>query len=224
MLLYCIVECKLISHGKEGRPLFQFQFHNQNIIVMETSLYDACKQGDISLVEWMISKAANNWNMGLEGACEGGHVHLVELMISKCANSWNVGLYCACKGGYLGLVELMISKGADDLNWGLYGACEGGHVSSVQLMISKGAHECACEAYYSKEIHLLFLEKGLVDVVNTQDLNVVNFLISHGIGYRQFSDEKMCIHARNEMAYCMKKFLLFIFPVQLIEHVIVSYS
>jgi hypothetical protein len=186
-------------------------------------LSSACKKGDVSLAELMISKGANYWNFGLHVACEGGHVLLVELMILKGANDWNSGLVGACRGGHVSMVEWMISKGANDWYLGLVAACQGGYVNLAKLMISKGANECAWETYYSKEIHLLLLETGVVDIVDTEDLNVVNFLISHGIGSGQFSNEKMCIHARNELCKCMKKFLLLVFPVSLIEHVIVSY-
>ena len=40
----------------------------------------------------MISKGANDWNLGLNGACKGGHKEIVDYMISKGANDWNWGL------------------------------------------------------------------------------------------------------------------------------------
>ena len=74
---------------------------------------EACKNGNLTIVESMISKGASNWNTGLYYACYGGHMNIVELMISKGANNLNSGLYCACQGGHLNMVELMISKGAE---------------------------------------------------------------------------------------------------------------
>ena len=42
------------------------------------SFYNACKTGDLKLVQLMIQQGANNWNNGLYGACSGGHLEIVQ--------------------------------------------------------------------------------------------------------------------------------------------------
>ena len=39
----------------------------------------ACRNGNINLVNLMISKGANNWNDGMCGACEGGHIDIAKI-------------------------------------------------------------------------------------------------------------------------------------------------
>ena len=62
-------------------------------------LANACFSENIEIVNLMIEKSANYWNLGLTSACEGGHIKIVNLMIEKGANNWNWGLNYACKGG-----------------------------------------------------------------------------------------------------------------------------
>ena len=45
--------------------------------------------GHKDLVEYFISKGANDWNWGMDRAAQGGHKDLVEFFISKGANNWN---------------------------------------------------------------------------------------------------------------------------------------
>ena len=104
----------------------------------------ACLSGHQELVQLLITKGANRWNIGLEAASIGGHEKLAQLMITKGADEWNTALYGACQAGHEKLVQLLITQGADDLNIGLDGACENGHQGIVQLMITQGANECWC--------------------------------------------------------------------------------
>jgi ankyrin repeat protein len=101
-------------------------------------LQGACHGGHKNLVDFLISKGANDWGRGLYGACQGGHRELVELMISKGASSWDWGLGGACEGGHRELIDLMISKGSNDLNTGLWHAHHYGHIDICELMISRG--------------------------------------------------------------------------------------
>ena len=36
------------------------------------------QRGHKEIIEYMISKGANNWNIGLIGACYGGHIEIVD--------------------------------------------------------------------------------------------------------------------------------------------------
>jgi hypothetical protein len=109
---------------------------------LDEGLMGACKGGHQRVVELMIEKGANYWNLGLNGACEGGKQSLVELMIEKGANRWNRGMERACLRGHQRIVELMIEKGANNWNLGMMNACIGGRQHLVELMIEKGATEC----------------------------------------------------------------------------------
>ena len=60
--------------------------------------------GNLKLFELVLSKGANNFNMGLSGACQGGNINLVELMVDKGASKWSLALL----GGYTLLLFLLI--------------------------------------------------------------------------------------------------------------------
>ena len=53
----------------------------------------------------------------MEYAAKGGHRELVDFFISKGANDWNWAMAYATKGGHQELVDLFISKGANDWDW-----------------------------------------------------------------------------------------------------------
>ena len=44
------------------------------------------------MVSYMISKGANDWEIGLGGACERGNLELMELMVSHGAKDFNNNL------------------------------------------------------------------------------------------------------------------------------------
>jgi hypothetical protein len=53
---------------------------------------------------------------GMHGAANGGHKDLIDYFISKGADDWNAGLRGAAGGNHKDLVEFFISKGADDFD------------------------------------------------------------------------------------------------------------
>ncbi len=54
----------------------------------------------------------------LELAAKVGDIRIVELMIEKGANHFNMATALASKGGHVNVVRLMIEKyNADDFNW-----------------------------------------------------------------------------------------------------------
>ena len=77
------------------------------------------KAGNISLIEYYITKGADHWNWAMTMAARGGHKNLVEFFINKGANNWNLGLKGAVEGGHKDLVEFFISKGANNSNYRL---------------------------------------------------------------------------------------------------------
>ena len=95
----------------------------------------ACSEGDIELVNYAISKGANDWNGVFKEACKGGNIEIVKLMISKGVEPtyFGVGLNLACYKGHREIIDLMISICRTDtkekmkyyLKPALYWACGG---------------------------------------------------------------------------------------------------
>ena len=103
----------------------------------------ACSEGDIELVNYAISKGADDWNEGCEEACRKGHKEIAELMLSKGANRIICGLYIGCYKGHREIIELMFSilkKNSIDhvkyyLNDVFYWACQGAKRNAEQYDI-----------------------------------------------------------------------------------------
>ena len=58
-------------------------------------------------------------NQAMLNAAEGGDKDLIDFFISKGAdNWWDYGMIYAALGGHKDLVDFFISKGANDWNWG----------------------------------------------------------------------------------------------------------
>jgi ankyrin repeat protein len=132
---------------------------------MDIKLHEACKEGNLELVNLMIDLGGHDWNWGLMGACRGGHLELANLMIEHGANDRNWGLMGACRGGHLEIVNLMIEHGANDWNWGLQSACYGGHLELANLLIEHGATDW---------------NMGLVGACKGGHLDIVNLMLDRG--------------------------------------------
>jgi len=53
------------------------------MVCNNTAIYYAARGGNIDLVDWFISKGANDWNYGMNGAALGGHKELEEWFKQK---------------------------------------------------------------------------------------------------------------------------------------------
>lgn len=99
------------------------------------------------MIDYAISKGANEFRYLLFGACSGNHLEMVELAILKGANSWDLtsALCDACQFGHLDLVNCIVEKGENnlELNWGLHNACKYGHLDIVNFMFKNGATRCS---------------------------------------------------------------------------------
>lgn len=80
--------------------IIEYNFSNSNIIK-----YNPC---DIQKL-----------NCCLQHACKGGYFYIINLILNKGANDYNVGLIGACQGIKLDVVKLMINRGAIDINYAL---------------------------------------------------------------------------------------------------------
>ena len=107
----------------------------------------SCYNGNMELINILIKKGADNWDVGLHGACMGNHIYVVNYLIKMGSTDWNYGLEGACRGGNISMMNRMIARGARDWNSGLYEACLGGHHEAVVMMISKGAHDFGGKAF-----------------------------------------------------------------------------
>ena len=77
---------------------------------MDTAMRNAARGGHQELVDFFISKGANDWNYGMYGAAQGGHKDLVIFFISKGAYNWHSGMRKAAKGGHQDLVDFFQQK------------------------------------------------------------------------------------------------------------------
>ena len=77
---------------------------------IHSGMYCAAFEGHKDLVDFFISKGANDWDWGMFSAAEGGHKDLVDFFISKGANSWNWAMHSAALGGHKDLVDFFKQK------------------------------------------------------------------------------------------------------------------
>ncbi len=170
-------------------------------------LYDACRNGNKQLVLSLI-KEELDWNYGLSYACMGGHRDIIDLMINKGANNFNIAFISAFYNGnkelinlilekgiysyaardppeildfnsglahacYLGneyLVDLMISGGANDFNRGLFNARRKKHDKIAELMIKKGAIEESYEG--NNKINIVGITGDFTSISNTTNISI----------------------------------------------------
>ncbi len=101
--------------------------------------YSLCRYGKLDQIQDIPSEHLND---GLDAACLSGHINMVEFLLSKGANDLNRGLYNACIDGNIKIINLLLSKGANDFNRGLDGASYCYLTTKkdiILLMIIKGA-------------------------------------------------------------------------------------
>lgn len=141
-------------------------------------LWGACEAGNITMINLMIEKGADNFNYALISACRRGDLDIINLIINYGANDFNYGLLGACYGGHIDIIDMMIKKGASNFNFGLHGACYNGspigrkkmsefsaiYVEIIDMMVKKGADIntglcAACQGGNIKIIDLM-IEKG----------------------------------------------------------------
>ena len=125
----------------------------------------AAETGDRELVDFFISKGANDWDDALVMASEGGHKELVDFFISKGAKKWNAALSAAAEGGHKELVDFFISKGAKKWNDALRKATKARNKELISFFLAKGATN---------------LNEGVVDAIRGGDVQLVEFFLDKG--------------------------------------------
>ena len=122
-----------------------------------TTLYDACKSGDMIAVTQLLDRGADmdraldNGATPLHLACQKGHVEIVQCLLERGADKDKATiqgaapLHIACQSGHVTLVRLLLDSGAhqDEAaksgDTPLHSACGRGHLEVVRLLLEKGA-------------------------------------------------------------------------------------
>lgn len=124
---------------KNAKKYYKFikEEYVDNGYLVNNAMGMASRVGYKDLVDFFISKGANNWEIGGLNAALGGKKDLVNFFISKGFNEWNAGMAFAAEGGYKDIIDLFISKGAYDWISGLEYAKEGGHNDLIRFFQQK---------------------------------------------------------------------------------------
>jgi hypothetical protein len=96
----------------EKRNLKQYYFILYNNTLNSKRLCQAVKFGYIDLVKF-ISESISDltiWNIGMKCAVESDSIELLDYFISKGANDWTLGLRTAAKSGNIKLINYFIKK------------------------------------------------------------------------------------------------------------------
>lgn len=90
--------------------------------LLRDMLVYSATNGNMSAINYLIDKGADNWDAGLYGAVYSNDIELIEFFIEKGAKQWNFSLYAAVRRGNVQLVNYFIEKGANNWNQGLSNA------------------------------------------------------------------------------------------------------
>jgi hypothetical protein len=153
-------------------------------------LEGACKNGNLSCVQYMIHRGANDWQCALTGSLTKGHYEITEMILEKLKPQrrslrfdLNFLFYLSSKGGNINSILLIInfiynSRPNYPINWnkGLKGCCGSGNIKSIQLIIDQclknDSHynfnwdrglKCACK-YGNYKAAELMIELGATDL------------------------------------------------------------
>ena len=182
----------------------------------ESDIFEACKEGKLSSVQWLIEKEIVDKNKRVEEdyfnndlykddtpihiASMKGHLPIVQYLIEKYDVDINIKgckrktpLHYACQEGHLQIIEYLISKGADVYakdqfgNYVIYYSYLKGYFSIIKYLIEKRHIENEVKNYYS--------QTPLHCACYFGDLQIVEYLISKGADlYAKDNDENIVIH------------------------------
>ena len=123
----------------------------------EKEFSDACKSGDITLVEYLIKKVnIQTINTGILWASENGQLKVVEYLVDMGADFRahdNYAVRYASENGHLEVVMYLVKKGANfqvNDNWTIRLASQNGHLEVVKYLVEMGANFRAHYNSYQK--------------------------------------------------------------------------
>jgi ankyrin repeat protein len=142
---------------------------------------NACSNGDMVKVLFLLEKGNKYLLEGLCSAAEGGHDKIVELLstmkIPNPHRGWNVlnlALQSACKGDHASTIQLLIEKGVDYWPSAVAGACEGGHLDLMKKMLQHPAfHDWSFYLQAAAVAGQLHIVKYIMDVENPINVHLV---------------------------------------------------
>lgn len=147
----------ILDHYKDSKDIYDW------------GLYGACKGGNLSLIDFMMSRSKNiQW--GLEGACQQKNIEITNMILKKMKiykKYLNSALCTACLHGNIEAVKLLLSLDADDYNYGFVNACIGGHIEIINILV-----------HYVKLFDL-----GLIYSCRHGNIEIVNMMLSLGANY-----------------------------------------
>ena len=148
IIIYRIIHDRLENINIKHEDIIRF--NNRSLIELLLHYNDnynklmtyASKYNHKDLVDFFISKGANDWNWSVIYAAENNHKDLVDFFISKGADNWEWIINYAAFNNHRDLVDLFISKGIYyDWNDAMIYAAQNNNKDLVDLFISKGADE-----------------------------------------------------------------------------------
>ncbi len=147
------------------------------------AMYEATRNNKKDLINFFISRGADDFLQGMRIAALKGNKDLVVLFISKAAEKghkwgeyeWDQGLIQAILGGYEDLAIFFISKGAHQFNQALIIATHKGNKKLIDLFISHGANDWKSALLIAKhigniELIQFFENKIREDFLNEMDI------------------------------------------------------
>ena len=185
MIRYADSIIALQEAAKEGdldmvKFLFQYQVYDKYHI--NTGMSFAARFNHLNIVEFFISKGADDLNLGLCRAASNKDAQLIiDFFVSKGANDWNSGMVSAAYNGNRSIIDFFISKGANKWNSGLNGAAFGGYQDLVEFFVAKGANNFDNGLKYAVSGgYNHYLRNGIVPPVHGFDKNhqsIIDFLL-----------------------------------------------
>lgn len=153
-------------------------------------LHNACRAGDMQLVQSIIQENSN-LAFAMKGSGYGGHIDIIKYLIERGATNYNCGAYGACHGGFYDVVKYLIDLGADDFSWLFVSACQGGNLNIVKLVyetaemkksdvstndLQMGLHCVCCHEFDD-------IAKYIIDIVNKKKRVIdMDFVLSSAHG------------------------------------------
>lgn len=173
--IYAMNEKKLFRACEDGdlqnlrKILDHFQF---NIHSLNNSLFCACKNNHLNIIEYLQTFDKIDINQGLFGASFGGHESLVNDLMAQGANHYLGAFMNAIKGGHLDLVKFFFKQIPSHVQvenyvyHPLFGASLRGYDDIVEFLIS----ECGCSEF----------DHGLLGACYGGFLHLIERMIKHG--------------------------------------------
>jgi len=164
---------------------------------MEEQFTNACKNGDIKLINELISTVEIDLDNGLDIACRFGELEVAKIMLDKRVEIRKYHIVEACLYGYKEIVELLLNHESYfdrfhfKLDYYLSAACKSKNKEILELLIKHGANNfryALADVIGSRDIELIKLiiskgpnlNDGLEEAVLLDDIEIVELLILNG--------------------------------------------